>query len=99
MSNSLKFSDEEVCEIDISLKSEGSNHVITFQDTGPGIVEKNREKVFDLFENLGNKSQDSTGVGLATIKYLLERLNGEITIRDKPNNEKGALFQIKLPII
>lgn len=97
ISNSLKFSDEELCEINIHLDIKENEYNITFEDNGPGISKEKREKVFNLFENLGSQNEDSTGIGLATLKSVLERLKGDIFIAEKNNNQKGVKFDITIP--
>lgn len=71
---------------------------IEYGDNGTGISINKREKVFNLFENFDNHIKNSTGVGLATLKSVIERLEGEITICDRFNQERGVKFDIYLPI-
>ncbi len=96
MSNSIKFSNKEVCQIDISVELKTNKTVISFEDNGPGIPLEKREKVFNIFENLGNNNIESTGIGLATVKSILDRMEGNISICDRCNNKNGVKFEIEI---
>ena len=68
-------------------------------DNGPGIPEALREKVFEPFyshhttDRFGKKGN---GIGLATVKNLVERMGGQISLRN--NTHGGSLFRISIPI-
>ncbi len=96
MSNSIKFCNKDICEIDISIKEDDDHYLIEFSDNGPGIPQSKRLKVFNLFETLGTTQNESTGIGLATVKRILEHLDSEITIVDRDDKKEGIKFLIKL---
>lgn len=96
MSNSIKFCNKDICEIDISIEEDDAHYLIEFSDNGPGIPQNKRLKVFNLFETLGTTQNESTGIGLATVKRILERLDSEITIVDRDDKKEGIKFLIKL---
>lgn len=66
-------------------------------DTGPGISDKNLEKLFQPFERLGfaETSIDGTGIGLVICKQLIEQMNGEFNLDTKEG--KGSNFWFCLP--
>lgn len=79
--------------IKISANKINNKTVITYEDNAGGITIKPIELVFDYFVTSKNNDK-SSGIGLAVVKLLIEeRLNGEITVK---NNDKGAVFTIKL---
>ncbi len=96
MSNSIKFCNKDICEIDISIKEDDDHYLIEFSDNGPGIPQSKRQKVFNLFETLETTQNESTGICLATVKRILERLDSEITIVDRYDKKEGIKFLIKL---
>jgi len=96
MSNSIKFCNKDICEIDISIEEDNTHYLVEFSDNGPGIPQNKRLKVFNLFETLGTTQNESTGIGLATVKRILERLDSEITIIDRDDKKEGIKFLIKL---
>lgn len=99
MSNSIKFNDEPTCLIEVGLEESEQSYILSFEDNGPGIPEAKRDSVFNLFENLNSNSKESTGIGLATVKAIVEKLKGSIVITERLENKKGAKFVITLPKI
>ena len=54
-------------------------------DRGPGIARDDRERVFEPFQRLGDRSSaDGVGLGLAVAKGFVEAMGGELTIEDTP---------------
>ena len=66
---------------------------ITFEDTGVGISEENKTKIFTPLFTTKAKGQ---GFGLAVCKKLIEAQNGKITFESEQG--KGTTFTIRLPI-
>ena len=97
LSNSIKYVHASKPVISISLEEEPDFYKITYKDNGPGIEEKYHKKVFNFFETLD--TENSTGIGLSTVKSLLERLGGSIVIVVSKEKKSGIEFCIKFPII
>jgi len=97
LSNSIKYVHESKPIISISLEVEPGFYKITYTDNGPGIEEKYHKKVFNFFETLG--TENSTGIGLSTVKSLIERLGGSIVIVGSKEKKSGVEFCMKFPII
>jgi two-component system cell cycle sensor histidine kinase/response regulator CckA len=66
--------------------------VITVKDTGVGIPETAKDKLFTPMFTTKSKGQ---GFGLAVIKRMTEALNGNVTFKSKEGN--GTKFTIRLP--
>jgi signal transduction histidine kinase len=67
-------------------------------DTGVGIAESEREKVFDPFYQIDQSStreHGGAGLGLAIVKRLVEAHQG--SIRVESNEPHGAVFVVTLP--
>ena len=79
------------------------NYFIYVIDTGLGIDEEEKEKVFDLFYRVDesrNKKTGGYGIGLNLVKNIVEKLGGQVLIRDNlnENNEiRGSVFEVRLP--
>ena len=97
ISNSIKHTDLNEGEIHISLTKDSDTIYIAYEDNGPGISIKYRKKVFKLFETIGEKTAESTGIGLTTIDAMIERLQGTIKLCDRENNLRGVRFEISIP--
>lgn len=71
-------------------------------DTGPGIPEGDRERIFEPFEQLCDPSRtDSvtrgTGLGLTIARQLAERLHGTLVVDDDLRGA-GTVFRLRLPV-
>lgn len=79
------------------------NYFIKISDTGIGISDEDKEKIFDLFYRVdGSRSRKTGGygIGLNLVKNIMEKLKGEIRVRDNISdyNEKiGSIIEIILP--
>lgn len=62
-------------------------------DTGPGIPERNVEKIFDLYYSTRD---GGSGFGLAISKRIVEEHGGHIEVESEPG--KGSRFAVCLPI-
>lgn len=83
-------------EIGAEAAPEGNFIRIYVQDDGPGIPETDRERIFDKFTRLKNKtSVRGLGVGLAFCKLAVQGHGGKIWVESAP--EHGAKFVFTLP--
>jgi len=69
-----------------------AEHVITVRDTGHGIPEEELAKVFRLFYT---RKARGTGVGLATVKRIVEGHHGRIEVTSTVGD--GTEFRVTLP--
>lgn len=94
LSNSIKYTNEG--SVDLRAYVENKDLVISVKDTGIGISEKDKEKIFEEFSKLDKddaNKYDGVGLGLAISKKYSELLDGSITFR---TDEKGTEFILKL---
>jgi K+-sensing histidine kinase KdpD len=78
-----------------SLTAEEQNGEILFslKDTGKGIPEEIRDKLFDSFVTSGKKG--GTGLGLAIVKKVVEEHKGKIEVESEPG--VGTTFKLYFP--
>ena len=96
VNNAIKFTEEG--HIKISLKNMGTNegrHTIkvSVKDTGVGIPEAKKKKLFKSFSQLDSsstKKHEGTGLGLAISKLLTNMMSGEIGVDSESG--KGSTF-------
>ena len=72
--------------------------VIQIADEGPGIPEKHKSHIFEMFYTIGNRNGDnrrSLGLGLALCQSIINAHGGTIDIRD--NIPHGTIFTFTLP--
>ncbi|MBW6502338.1 MAG: hypothetical protein K0B05_13185, partial [Bacteroidales bacterium] len=70
--------------------------LISFGDTGPGISEEVKERIFDPFFT-ARKSGKGTGLGLSIVRDIVSDLGGEISVSGKKMH--GTVFRILLPLV
>lgn len=73
---------------------------ISVQDSGIGIAEEDRHKVFDKFQQIENslsRKVGGTGLGLPIAKQLVETHKGFIWLDGEPNH--GSTFTIAIPVM
>jgi signal transduction histidine kinase/CRP-like cAMP-binding protein len=78
----------------IAIESKNDNLYITFRDTGTGIPEGIRNKIFNPFFTFGKK--DNMGLGLSIVKKIIEEHNGIIDVESEEG--KGTKIFIVLPL-
>lgn len=66
--------------------------ILSFEDTGKGIEQKDIENVFNPFFTT---KEDGTGLGLAISYGIIKRHEGEIEVKSTPG--KGTCIHVKLP--
>ncbi len=92
--NAIKYNDQPIPKISIRVEEDSKYYSFTVADNGPGIPEAIREKVFDIFQVGHSKDRygkRGTGIGLATVKKIVEAMGGDITLLSAPG--KGATFR------
>ncbi len=93
LSNAIKFTEQG--EIVLSVR-EGEKGIIAFaiRDTGIGITEQSRAKLFSPFEQADNsttRKYGGTGLGLAISKRLVELMGGAVSVESSPGH--GSTFK------
>jgi signal transduction histidine kinase len=95
--NAIKFTD--MGEVRVSAKAVNGHFAVSVADTGPGIPEQERTRIFEQFHQIDNsntKAKGGTGLGLAIAKQIVEMHGGRIWVESTPG--KGSNFQMELPI-
>jgi signal transduction histidine kinase len=70
------------------------NPSIEVLDTGPGVPQHLRERVFERFWR-GETSREGAGLGLAIVRRIMRALRGEVSVSDAPGG--GAKFSLEFP--
>jgi signal transduction histidine kinase len=88
----LESEGDSTGEIVIAAWREGSVTVIEVRDSGPGVAERARARLFEAFQSVARKG--GTGLGLAIAAELITAHGGQIAL---VNNEGGATFRVIIP--
>lgn len=95
LSNAIKFTDSGI--ITLTTRYKDGVFTLTVKDTGTGISEGQKERIFKPFERLGNAAtQDGFGLGLSIVKQLVELMDGSISVESE--KDKGSKFTVVLPL-
>jgi len=91
--NAIKYNDKDQGKVWIDWESENGDYKFMIRDNGPGIEQERQKQIFDQYETTGN--EDSFGLGLYTIKNILDEMGGEISVDSEIG--KGSCFSFSLP--
>jgi signal transduction histidine kinase len=94
--NAIKFTD--VGEVRVTAKAVNGHFAVSVADTGPGIPEQERTRIFDQFHQVDSsltKAKGGTGLGLAIAKQIVEMHGGRIWVESTVG--KGSTFKMELP--
>lgn len=94
--NAIKFRlDERPLQIHVACQRDGNNWRFSVRDNGIGIANNHLSRVFQIFERIGEKDTEGTGIGLANCKKAIERRGGDIWVES--NFGCGSTFFFTLP--
>jgi signal transduction histidine kinase len=94
--NAIKYHDTKKGHISITYRKR-EQHEFTVKDDGPGIDPAYHKKIFEMFQTLQERDAfESTGVGLALVKKIIEEKGGIVKVESNPGN--GAAFTFTWPL-
>lgn len=96
--NALKYA-PAATPVELAVERRGDSVVLHVRDHGPGVAPGEREVIFELFRR-GSAAPlaavSGSGIGLALVRLLMERMGGTARVADAPGG--GADFQLLLPV-
>ncbi|MEN6428447.1 MAG: PAS domain S-box protein [Phycisphaerales bacterium] len=96
ISNAVKYIDKPQGEIRIAAAEEDGFWRFTVADNGVGIESRHFNRLFQMFQTLGSVPRaDSTGIGLAVVKKIVQMHGGQVGVESKPG--QGSTFFFTLP--
>lgn len=98
LDNALKYTDTKG-KINLTLKREYNNIVLSLTNTGKGIPEEHLDRIFDRFYRIDksrSRNSGGYGLGLAIAKTIVEQHGGKISVKSVLN--ESTSFKIELPI-
>lgn len=97
LENSVKYRKDDRSVIRIILENQGDNLEIRVWDDGPGVPEKELEKIFHSFYRVDEARTSpgfGSGLGLAIVRQIVEGHGGKI----HAENNRGLVIVIRLPL-
>lgn len=96
LTNAIKHSDKETCEIVVESKTDDSHFQIRISDNGPGLALEDQKRIFEwLNKNDDYSKKDSHGIGLATVKNILDTFGEHIWVESVLGKGSTFCFTIK----
>ena len=97
LSNAIKYTPEGG-DVYLEIQVIKEDVLLTVEDSGEGIPQAERSKVFERFTRLEqHQDKEGTGLGLALVKETVESLQGEVDI-SRSSSLGGCLIKVTLPL-
>jgi signal transduction histidine kinase len=98
VSNAVKYTEQGSVEVAVEALPDACQ--LAVRDTGRGIAPKDRERIFEPFEQLEDvqrKGAPGLGLGLVIVKQLVERLGARLSVASELG--QGSAFVVTLPFV
>jgi PAS domain S-box-containing protein len=95
--NAVKFTDDG--RVEVRAIEQDGDLVVTVADSGCGIAEEDRERIFDEFTQVQSgltREHEGTGLGLAIVRRLVEAHGGGVSVESALG--EGSTFTVRLPL-
>jgi PAS domain S-box-containing protein len=101
LGNAIKFTKRGHVKLHVTLGKRSADRLwlsCQVEDTGSGMTDEEREKLFDPFRQTkrGLNTQEGTGLGLAISRQFARLMGGDITVTSAPG--QGSIFWFEIPI-
>jgi two-component system phosphate regulon sensor histidine kinase PhoR len=97
ITNAIKYN-KAGGKVNVTINSEANEIVIIVEDTGVGIPEDARQRIFERFYRVDkgrSKKVGGTGLGLSIVKHIVNYYNGSIELESKLM--EGTKFTVRFP--
>lgn len=98
VANAIKYSDKDETIIRVEHVEKDDYHLFHIKDNGMGIPDNKLKSIFNLFETggtLDREGQKGHGLGLPTVKKLVEKMGGEIYLESELG--EGTCISFTIP--
>jgi two-component system sensor histidine kinase TctE len=82
--------------VTVTVRSSRHTAILIVEDTGPGIPEGERTRVFERFYRVMGTQAEGSGLGLAIVREVVDGAGGSVELRDREGG--GLLVAVTLPL-
>lgn len=94
LSNAVVNIDKEEGVVKIDFEETPTHWQFSVQDNGVGIPPEYHEKIFKIFQSIGNNER-STGIGLSIVKKIIDRYEGQVWLESEIGKGTTFFFTLK----
>jgi len=84
-------------EVTLTVDRDVANLVLVVKDTGPGVLEEDIERIFDIYVTKAGEEREGTGLGLPLSRRLARLMGGELLAVSR-ESAGGGEFVLLLPV-
>ena len=95
LQNAVKFTNEGHITLKVTLDEPKEQMMFAVIDTGIGVPEEARERIFERFEKV-DSFKEGIGLGLCVSRSLARRMGGDVTLAD--SSSQGSTFLLTIPL-
>jgi signal transduction histidine kinase/ligand-binding sensor domain-containing protein/DNA-binding response OmpR family regulator len=95
LSNAFKFT-ADGGRVDVLLSTSGGNLIIKVADTGIGIPDSEKARIFERFYQTDSSASSGSGIGLSLVNEYVKLHDGAVNVID--NEGGGSVFVVTIPI-
>ncbi|MDQ0570323.1 two-component system sensor histidine kinase QseC [Variovorax paradoxus] len=96
LNNAIRYV-QQGAQVAVMLREENKTLVLTVADDGPGILQAERERVFERFYRGAGHEASGSGLGLAIVRQAAARMEGRVEVTEGLA-KKGVGFRVVLPV-
>jgi len=97
LDNAVKYGGRRALGVSIEVDADASRLGLTISDSGPGVADEDRERLFGRFvRGVDNRPDQGSGLGLYVSRELCRAMGGDLRL-EPPRPGVGAAFTIDLP--
>ena len=95
LQNAVKFTNKGHITLKVMLDEPKGQMMFAVIDTGIGVPEEARERIFERFEKV-DSFKEGIGLGLCVSRSLARRMGGDVTLAD--SSSQGSTFLLTIPL-
>ena len=94
--NAIKYNQRSGARVDVTAEQDGSDYRFSVADNGPGIDERYRERIWQIFQTLAPRDEiEGTGIGLSVVRKIVESRGGRTWLDSEVG--RGTTFHFTWP--